>query len=278
MKKLLLLLLIPLIQLCNSQIYFGNYNYPLSGSPTYTAPISGQGTIYYTTDGTEPTVNSASAMYNLNITISEITTVKAMLKNEANELSQVFTKKYYFGPFPGKTVYFKKPPTWNSVCSFANSHDPQIPLDIYSGPPMTPVCEGWYRGSHAFFVGDVVFDNCAYFAPPYYQSYYIVTEDTVYYDYSVGPITNPPACLLSVEDSKKAAMVKIFPNPVQDFITIQSDKQFISYEIIDQSGRVLQSKPFSDSKIDVTNLNSGNYFIRLESKTSVTDYVKFIKK
>lgn len=278
MKKFLLLLLIPIFQLVSSQITFGNYNYSFGPEP-YTAQIFGQGTIYYTTDGTEPTVNSASAVNNLSISISAITTVKAILKNDANQLSQVFTKKYYFGQFPSQTVYFKKPPTWQNVCSFVNSVDPELPLDIYSGPPMTAVCEGWFKGMHAYFVGDVVFDNCIFpQIPPVYQFVNIVTENTVFYDYSVGPITNPPACLLAVNDSKKVAMVKVFPNPVQDFITIQSDKKFISYEIIDQSGRTIQSKSFNDSKIDVTQLTKGNYIIKLKSLSSVIDYVKFIKK
>lgn len=277
MKKFLLLLLIPTIQLISSQINFApQQNH---GFEPYTATLSGSGTIYYTTDGTDPNVNSSSGLNTVNINIAETKKVKAILRTTSNQWSQIFTKTFYFGPFPEKNVYFKKPSTWNSVCSFANSEDPQTTIDFFSGPPMTSVCEGWSKATHGFFVGIITFNNCV--IPPMspaYQYFDIVTETTIFYDYSLGLITNPPACLLGVEDSKKVAMVKVFPNPVQDFITIESDKQFISYEIIDQSGRVLQSKPFSNMKIDVANLSSGNYFIKLKSKSSVTDYVKFIKK
>lgn len=215
----------------------------------------------------------------VNINITETKKVKAILKTSSNQWSAIMTKTFYFGPFPAKNVYFKKPSTWNNVCSFVNSEDPQTTIDIFSGSPMTSVCEGWSKATHGFFVGIITFDNCVIpQMPPIYQSFNIVTENTVFYDYSVGPITNPPSCLLSVEDSKKVAMVKVFPNPVQDFITIQSEKKFISYEIIDQTGRTIQSKPFADSMIDVTLLTKGNYIVKLKSLSSVTDYVKFIKK
>lgn len=278
MKKLLLFLLLPLFQIYSSQISFApmvNHGYE-----SYNAAISGNGTIYYTTDGTDPTTNSASELNTVNINITQITTLKAILKDSSNQLSQIFTKIFYFGPFPLKDVYFKKPPTWNSTCSFANSQDPQTNVDFFSGPPMNSVCEGWSKATHGFFVGLITFDNCANFAPPpIYQYYDVVTEDTIFYDYSAGPITNPPACLLAVNDSsKKAAMIKVYPNPVQDFVTIDSEIKFSSYEIIDFSGKSLKSSKLSENKIDVSQLSAGNYIIKLNSSSKETIMVKFIKK
>ena len=277
MKKLLLLLLLPIFQLFSSQIGFApQLNH---GFAPYNASISGTGTIYYTTDGTDPTVNSPSGINNVTINITETKKVKALLKNDSNQLSEIFAKIFYFGPFPIKDVYFKKPPTWNSACSFANSQDPQTNVDFFSGPPMTPVCEGWLKATHGFFVGIITFDNCANLAPaPIYQYYDVVTEDTVFYDYSVGAITNPPACLLGVDDSKKAAMIKVYPNPVQDFVSIDSEIKFLSYEIIDFSGKSFSRNHLSGNKIDVSQLTAGNYFIKLNTYANVTVMVKFIKK
>ena len=277
MKKRLLFLLLPIFQLWSSQIYFQpqlNHGYE-----PYTATLSGNGTIYYTIDGTDPTINSPSGVNTVNINISEVVPVKAILKSSDNQISEIFSKIFYFGPFLAKTVYFKAPTTWSNVCSFSNSHDPETVLDIYSGFPMTPVCEGWYKSSLAFFVGDVVFDNCVYFALPYYQSYDIITEETVFYDYSIGPITNPPACLLATNDSsKKVALVKVFPNPVQDFITIESEKKFLSYEVFDASGKSLSANQLIENKINVSRLTPGNYFIKLNYFSNETILVKFIKK
>lgn len=277
MKKFLLFLTISFLQLVHGQINFApQLNH---GFEPYIATLSGNGTIFYTTDGTDPNSNSTSGVNTVNINIAETKKVKAILRIGTNQWSEIMTKTFYFGPFPSKNVYFKKPETWSNACSFANSQDPQTTVDFFSGSPMSTACEGWFKATHGFFVGIITFNNCV-FPPmsPIYQYIDIITENTVYYDYSIGPITNPPACLLAVDDSKKVAMVKVFPNPVQDFITILSDKKFISYEIIDQSGRTIQSKSFNDSKIDVTQLTKGNYIIKLKSLSYVIDYVKFIKK
>ena len=279
MKKLLLFLLLPIFQIFSSQITFQNYVYSFGPNP-YNAQITGNGTIYYTTNGTEPTVNSPSGVNEVNISISEVLTVKAILKNSNNQLSQVFSKKYYFGQFPIKAVYFKPPPTWTSACSFSNSEDPQIPLDVYSGDQMTAECEGWYKSPERYFVGRITFDNCVYPPfPPFYKSYNVITENTIFYDYSSGPITNPPACLLAVNDpSKKIAVVKVFPNPVQDFITIDSEQKFTSYEIVDATGKSVNKNELSENKINVAKLNPGIYFIKLNAVENSNTIIKFIKK
>src|SRR6218665_2382941 len=167
-----------------------------------------------------------------------------------------------------KTVYFKPPANWNSTCVWPYVIEPQTNVDFYSPPQMASTCEGWYKYSIPFYKANFVFNNCIYIsgAPihPNYQEVSVIAEDTIFYDYSVGPISNPPACLLAVNDpSKKVAVVKIFPNPVQDYVNIESDKNFIAYKIIDESGKLISSKDFKGSKIDISNLKTGVYFIKL---------------
>lgn len=259
--------------------YFGQIDFQPYNNHSfepYTASISGNGKIYYTTDGSEPTNNSPSGLNSVNINITQTTVLKAKLTT-----GQVYSRTFYFGDFPTKTVYFKAPSNWSSACSFSNSVDPQTTIDIWGpGNPMTAVCEGWYKSELGFFVGLVEFNNCQFpFMTDLYKFYNITTEDTVFYDYSAGPITNPPACLLAVNDpSKKIAMVKIFPNPVQDYVNIESEKNFIAYEVIDQSGKLILSKNFKGDKIDIRNLKTGVYFIKLKSISNETNIVKFIKK
>lgn len=261
------------------QCYFGQISFQPTGNHNfepYVATITGNGRIYYTTDGSEPTNNSPSEMNNVSINITKTTVLKAKLTT-----GQVYSRTFYYGPFPAKTVYFKAPTNWSSVCSFANSVDPQTTIDIWGpGNNMKPMCEGWYKSELAFFIGQVDFNNCLFPAPPpIYQYYSVVTEDTIFYDYSAGPITNPPACLLDVNDpSKKVAVVKIFPNPVQDYVNIESEKNFVSYEVVDTSGKLILNKDFKSNQIDIRNLKSGIYFIKLKSLNSETNIVKFIKK
>ena len=182
-----------------------------------------------------------------------------------------------------KTAYFKPPSNWTSACVWPYVIDPPPVIDFFTPPAMTSTCEGWYKYSLPFNKAEFIFNDCKYIfgAPPQpdYLSVSIITEDTVFYDYSAGPISNPPACLLAVNDpSKKIAVVKIFPNPVQDYVNIESDKNFIAYEVIDESGKVLINKNFKGCKIDISSLKTGVYFIKLKSLSSETNIVKFIKK
>ncbi|WDF48486.1 T9SS type A sorting domain-containing protein [Chryseobacterium sp. KACC 21268] len=182
-----------------------------------------------------------------------------------------------------KTAYFKPPSTWTSACVWPNVIDPPTLVDFFSPPPMASTCEGWYKYSTPFNTAEFVFNNCKYIAgaPPHpdYLSVSVTTADTIFYDYSAGPISNPPACLLAVNESaKNMVVVKIFPNPVQDFVNIESDKNFVAYEIIEESGKLLLNKDFKGSKIDISNLKTGVYFIKLKSLSNETNIVKFIKK
>ncbi len=275
MKKLLLFSLTIVFQSYFAQISFEpNTNHNMQ---PYTATIVGSGTIYYTTDGTDPTTSSPSGINQVNITITQNTLIKAKTGN-----SQIFTRNYYYGELPTKVMYFKPPSDWNpnNVCSYMNYVQPEIIIDNFGpGDKMTAVCEGWYKSSFGFYKAWVSFNNCHLGPPPLHQSFDILTEDTVFYDYSAGPISNPPACLLAVNDpSKKIAVVKIFPNPVQDYINIESDRDFFAYEIIDESGRLVLNKDFKGNKIDISNLKTGLYFIKLKSSGNETNIVKFIKK
>lgn len=275
MKKLLLFSLFIVFQSYFSQIQFEpytNHNFQ-----PYTATIQGSGTIYYTTDGSEPTNNSSSAVNTVDVIISQNTIIKAKLGT-----GQVFTKTYYYGQLPAKVMYFKPPSSWdpNSVCSYMNYVQPQFLIDFFGpGNKMTAVCEGWYKSTFAFYEAFVCFNNCHIGPPPLYQEVNVITEDTIFYDYSSGPISNPPACLLAVNNpSKTVAVVKIFPNPVQDFVNIESDKNFIAYEIIDESGKSILKKDLKGNRIDISNLKTGVYFIKLKSLSNETNIVKFIKK
>jgi len=278
MKKLLLFSLLIVFQSFFGQAQFepmSDYSFGAS----YPVKIYGPGTVYYTTDGTDPTDNSAFGLNEVNLNITKDVLLKARLKYSDGTISEVTSKMYYYGPLPEKKFYFKPPSSWTNVCSFMNFIVPAVTLDFYPpGNKMTAVCEGWYKATYAFYKGVVYFNNCSMFSFNY-EGVDIITEDNIFYDFSLGPISNPPACLLAVNDpSKKVAVVKIFPNPVQDFVNIESDKNFIAYEIIDESGKLILNKDFKGSKIDISNLKTGVYFIKLKSLSNETNIVKFIKK
>lgn len=278
MKKFFLFLMATFFQICTAQIEFGPYQN--HGFEPYSANMQGVGTIYYTTDGTVPNSTSPSGQNTVSVTITENVVINARLKNSSNQWSEVFSRPYYFGELPQHNLYFKPPPTWTLVCSYMNFIQPQFMVDFWGpGNQMTPVCEGWKKSTFGFYIAAVSFNNCIPWLGELFQEINITADDTVFYDYSLGPITNPPACLLAVNDpSVKVAMIKVFPNPVQDLVTIDSDKTFVAYEILDASGKSLMRKELHGKQIDVSSLTSGVYFIKLKSADTHTTLIKFIKK
>ena len=71
---------------------------------------------------------------------------------------------------------------------------------------------------------------------------------------------------------------KLFPNPVQDELTIYGVSEASSYQIIDLNGRVILAGNLSviEAKINVTNLYSGNYLLVVLSPKGTSHY-NFVK-
>ena len=71
----------------------------------------------------------------------------------------------------------------------------------------------------------------------------------------------------------------IFPNPANNDITIESNTIFSKVEIVNFLGQTVysQNNNGETTKIDVSNLNGGIYFVRIISETA-TSVQKFVKK
>ena len=161
-----------------------------------------------------------------------------------------------------------------------NYVDPQTTVDVYPpGQKMTVACEGWYKTAYGFGINDISFNNCNYIGGSpntNYVEYKIVSEDTVYYDASSGPITNPPACLLATQEATKIANIKLAQNPVKDLLLVNSDIKFETYQILDFSGKIISQGDFK-KELNVSQLSKGTYVVKLLGQNSVQHYIKFIK-
>ncbi len=84
--------------------------------------------------------------------------------------------------------------------------------------------------------------------------------------------------LSSVADYEMNSDVKIYPNPAENQLTVESDFEINSYELYDESGRlVLRRSDLSDRNavINLEMASSGFYFIRIiGSKKSVTSKIQ----
>ena len=73
---------------------------------------------------------------------------------------------------------------------------------------------------------------------------------------------------------------EIFPNPSQDFLTIQLPNEITngSLEVFDYLGRSVKSKKINniDNKMNISNLNQGIYFVKVnsEGKMGVQKFIK----
>ena len=81
---------------------------------------------------------------------------------------------------------------------------------------------------------------------------------------------------LGTSEVSENAKVGISPNPATDFITVKSKSKINSIEVFDVVGRKMTTT-FNDDKIDVRNLQSGSYILKIETKDGIKTE-KFIKK
>jgi hypothetical protein len=83
--------------------------------------------------------------------------------------------------------------------------------------------------------------------------------------------------LVGISENENAKF-QLFPNPVQDELTISGVSEASTYEIIDLNGRVILSGNLSviENKINVTNLYNGNYLFVISSPKGTSHY-NFVK-
>ena len=85
-------------------------------------------------------------------------------------------------------------------------------------------------------------------------------------------ITRPA---LAVSDASKSK-IAVYPNPVTDFLKVNSASKISSVEIFDRSGKKIAAE-LIDGKIDVQGLAIGTYVIKIQDQEG-TSTQKFIKK
>ncbi|ESU21188.1 hypothetical protein FEDK69T_25550 [Flavobacterium enshiense DK69] len=107
---------------------------------------------------------------------------------------------------------------------------------------------------------------------------------SIYFDYNFPIVTNTATTTiqtLSTQDFSFATYFVLYPNPVKDVLNIET-KQTIevsSINIYNQLGQLVLVVPNAQnvSKVDVSGLASGNYFIKINSDKG-TSNTKFIKQ
>ncbi len=90
-----------------------------------------------------------------------------------------------------------------------------------------------------------------------------------------------PVSNLAVEETSRASdYLKVFPNPVQDYLNISFDKNILSVTVYNAAGQqVLFEVINSDKgKIDFSALASGIYMVKIHAANNISKTVKVIKR
>jgi len=138
-------------------------------------------------------------------------------------------------------------------------------------------------------LSSVVGSNTGYVAFKIKTKSTLVTGDTfsngagIYFDYNSAITTNTYTTTiqaLSTQDFSFANYFTLFPNPVSDVLNItkKEDIEIASIQIYNVMGQLMMVIPNAkNTTIDVSNLASGNYFVKINSDKG-TSNTKFIKK
>lgn len=88
-------------------------------------------------------------------------------------------------------------------------------------------------------------------------------------------ITIAPASIVATID-ENAIAYSLYPNPTTDILNIQNSSANTRYQLFDASGRLLDAGQIIDQKLNVSQLASGQYIIRLSDgeNTQVSTFIR----
>ncbi|HEU4790207.1 MAG TPA: chitobiase/beta-hexosaminidase C-terminal domain-containing protein, partial [Flavobacterium sp.] len=230
-------------------------------------------TIYYTTDGTEPTTASASAVGTKSLVITANTILKAFAKNVSNVSSVVKTEVYEFISLNTLTVYFKPPTSWGVIpkVQYWNAvPEGSVVSSVWPGETMVAGLNGFYKYT---IIGptsvNLIFSN---------GLTGVNNQTAELLDKTDGYSFSWEETLGIVENESVKSSVVIYPNPVSHIFYISSDSPSVFYQILGIQGNVLLEGIPNNGTIDVSGLKVGVYVIKVKFENGKQCYKKFIKE
>ena len=93
-------------------------------------------------------------------------------------------------------------------------------------------------------------------------------------------ITDVP---LGLNESENGGFIAVFPNPAKDILYLNQQAYSsladnVSVEILDLRGRIVESVSLNSNSIDISNIESGVYFIKIYHGGNTAGYSRFIKQ
>ncbi|MCM1034775.1 MAG: alpha-amylase family glycosyl hydrolase [Paludibacter sp.] len=243
---------------------------------------NGSATIYYTLDGSDPTVSSTKQTYTTPIVIRETTTLKAyaVAGGEASKV-QTYTYTYKAPQTTPIIVRFWKPASWQKIYLYAWTTEgttTNMLLGKWPGTEMVSDTEGWYSYEFSADIRGVNFIFNAGQGKD--QTGDLYTDEDVCYSWSGGAEKLEPECNIPTAiDNVEAATsnISIYPNPVENTLYINTACEVRTTRIFSLTGEILQTDNNGTKEINVSALESGMYILQI-STTNYQETKLFIKK
>lgn len=106
-------------------------------------------------------------------------------------------------------------------------------------------------------------------------------QANIYFDYNLPILTNNFTTTiqntLGLQENELINEIFIYPNPVKDFLNFKTEHNIVKVEVYDIAGRILSSNSVSENKIDLSELKTGNYILKLYTEKGITN-TKIIKE
>ena len=97
----------------------------------------------------------------------------------------------------------------------------------------------------------------------------------IYFDYNFPIVTNNYTT--TIQNTLGIQEIDVYPNPVKDFLNFKTEYNIFKIEIYDIAGRKLSSNSVHENKIDLSDLKTGNYILKLYTENGIIN-TKIIKE
>jgi len=103
----------------------------------------------------------------------------------------------------------------------------------------------------------------------------------IYFDYNFPIVTNNYTTTvqntLGLQENEIINNISVYPNPVKNILNFKTEDNISKVEVYDIAGRILSSNSVSENKIDLSNLKTGNYILKLYTEKGIMN-TKIIKE
>lgn len=230
--------------------------------------------VYYTTDGSTPTILSATFTSSKTINITTSTTFNVLAIDKDNNQSTATQKFTIGGNISPINVYFKPNADWGIPKIYYWEATPVgsvTAITWQQSAAMTAIADGWYQYTFpGVTMVNVIFRNEA----GTLQSTDLkgITSDK-WFDASYKEVT-----LSTKEEKLLKEEVYLYPNPTYGTVNIQSNDKIEEAGIFDTKGALISFQTITNQQLEMKDVPSGVYILKMITEDKKTIYKQVIKK